>query len=36
MIGLLEKRADEVSEDGTPALDYIFVDTPGQIEAFTW
>ena len=28
VIGLLEKRADE--------LDYIFVDTPGQIEAFTW
>ena len=28
VIELLEKRADE--------LDYIFVDTPGQIEAFTW
>ena len=28
VISLLEKRADE--------LDYIFVDTPGQIEAFTW
>ena len=28
VIGILEKRADE--------LDYIFVDTPGQIEAFTW
>jgi GTPase SAR1 family protein len=28
VIGLLEKRAD--------SLDYIFVDTPGQIEAFTW
>ncbi len=28
VIELLEKRVDE--------LDYIFVDTPGQIEAFTW
>ena len=28
VISLLEKRADD--------LDYIFVDTPGQIEAFTW
>jgi GTPase SAR1 family protein len=28
VIELLEKRADE--------LDYIFVDTPGQIEVFTW
>ncbi len=28
VIGLLEHRADK--------LDYIFVDTPGQIEAFTW
>jgi len=28
VIGLLEHRADN--------LDYIFVDTPGQIEAFTW
>lgn len=28
VIGLLERRAD--------TLDYIFVDTPGQIEAFTW
>ena len=28
VIGLLERRAAE--------LDYIFVDTPGQIEAFTW
>jgi GTPase SAR1 family protein len=28
VIGLLERRAD--------SLDYIFVDTPGQIEAFTW
>jgi len=28
VIGLLEHRAD--------SLDYIFVDTPGQIEAFTW
>ena len=28
VIGLLDKRAD--------SLDYIFVDTPGQIEAFTW
>lgn len=28
VIGLLEKRAD--------SLDYIFIDTPGQIEAFTW
>ena len=27
-MGILEKRAD--------SLDYIFVDTPGQIEAFTW
>jgi hypothetical protein len=36
VIGLLEKRADEVQEDGSSSLDYIFVDTPGQIEAFTW
>ena len=28
VIGILEKRSAE--------LDYIFVDTPGQIEAFTW
>lgn len=28
VIGILEKRAD--------SLDYIFIDTPGQIEAFTW
>lgn len=28
VIGLLDKRADN--------LDYIFVDTPGQIETFTW
>lgn len=28
VIGLLEKRAEN--------LDYIFIDTPGQIEAFTW
>jgi GTPase SAR1 family protein len=28
VVSLLEKRAD--------ALDYIFIDTPGQIEAFTW
>eukprot|EP01041_Mallomonas_annulata_P013811 gene13811-29368_t len=28
VVGLLEKRSD--------TLDYIFVDTPGQIEAFTW
>ena len=28
VIGILEKRADDV--------DYIFIDTPGQIEAFTW
>jgi hypothetical protein len=28
VIGILEKRADDI--------DYIFVDTPGQIEAFTW
>lgn len=28
VIGLLERRADE--------LDYIFIDTPGQIEVFTW
>lgn len=28
VVGLLEKRAEQ--------LDYIFVDTPGQIEAFTW
>jgi len=36
VIGLLEKRADEKQEDGSNSLDYIFVDTPGQIEAFTW
>lgn len=28
VIGILEKRADDI--------DYIFIDTPGQIEAFTW
>jgi GTPase SAR1 family protein len=28
VIHLLEKRADD--------LDYIFIDTPGQIEVFTW
>lgn len=28
VIGILEKRAED--------MDYIFVDTPGQIEAFTW
>jgi GTPase SAR1 family protein len=28
VLGLLEKRAGE--------LDYVFVDTPGQIEVFTW
>lgn len=28
VINLLEKRSSE--------LDYIFIDTPGQIEAFTW
>lgn len=28
VVALLEKRADD--------LDYIFIDTPGQIEAFTW
>lgn len=28
VIGILERRAEE--------FDYIFVDTPGQIEAFTW
>jgi GTPase SAR1 family protein len=28
VLGLLEKRTEE--------LDYILVDTPGQIEAFTW
>lgn len=28
VIGILEKRAEEI--------DYIFVDTPGQIEVFTW
>lgn len=28
VVTLLEKRAD--------SLDYIFIDTPGQIEAFTW
>eukprot|EP00548_Thalassiothrix_antarctica_P011437 CAMPEP_0194159626 /NCGR_PEP_ID=MMETSP0152-20130528/77942_1 /TAXON_ID=1049557 /ORGANISM="Thalassiothrix antarctica, Strain L6-D1" /LENGTH=504 /DNA_ID=CAMNT_0038869227 /DNA_START=12 /DNA_END=1527 /DNA_ORIENTATION=- len=28
VLGILEKRADDV--------DYILVDTPGQIEAFTW
>lgn len=28
VIGLLEKRS--------PELDYIFIDTPGQIETFTW
>ena len=28
VVSLLERRADE--------LDYIFIDTPGQIEAFTW
>lgn len=28
VVDIIERRADE--------LDYIFVDTPGQIEAFTW
>ncbi|KAI2488776.1 Conserved hypothetical ATP binding protein [Fragilaria crotonensis] len=28
VLGILEKRCDD--------LDYILVDTPGQIEAFTW
>lgn len=28
VVQLLERRADQ--------LDYVFVDTPGQIEAFTW
>lgn len=28
VIGLVEKRADD--------LDYVLVDTPGQIEIFTW
>jgi translation initiation factor IF-2 len=28
VMGLLEKRADD--------LDFIFIDTPGQIEVFTW
>ena len=28
VIGILEKRAGDI--------DYIFIDTPGQIEAFTW
>lgn len=28
VVGILEKRSSE--------LDYIFVDTPGQIESFTW
>jgi GTPase Era involved in 16S rRNA processing len=31
VIGILEKRADS----DTP-MDYILVDTPGQIESFTW
>ena len=38
-----EKKSDETptsSDDAPPtaskALDYILVDTPGQIEAFTW
>jgi GTPase SAR1 family protein len=41
VIEILERRAliaaagdDEDSKD--KALDYIFIDTPGQIEAFTW
>jgi GTPase SAR1 family protein len=28
VLGILERRADD--------LDYIFIDTPGQIEVFTW
>lgn len=28
VLGIMERRADDV--------DYIFIDTPGQIEAFTW
>lgn len=28
VVNILEKRSDE--------LDYIFIDTPGQIESFTW
>jgi len=32
VLALLEKRASDASRP----LDYILVDTPGQIEAFTW
>ena len=41
VISILENRAYDKTKDNTTssppkALDYILVDTPGQIEAFTW
>lgn len=36
VLALIEKRAldDDDGEEG--GLDYVFIDTPGQIEVFTW
>lgn len=47
VMGILERRAypnehsasneeEETEENPTPPMDYIIIDTPGQIEAFTW
>jgi len=30
-MGILEKRVEEERD-----IDYVIVDTPGQIESFTW
>ena len=35
VLGLVEKRATEAAEAGDP-LQHVLVDTPGQIEVFTW
>jgi len=35
-MSILEKRSEPQQDNQRPALDYIAVDTPGQIEAFTW
>jgi len=37
VMGILEQRAYPTSPpDAQPGMEYILVDTPGQIEAFTW
>jgi len=36
VMSILEKRSEPQQDKQRPALDYIAVDTPGQIEAFTW